>query len=71
MAPWLIALIFVAVLCGVGWLTDIRARRKRRGLTKLVGPSSHPDRAAETERLDGGTAQRATYNPPGGGGFGF
>jgi hypothetical protein len=71
MAPWLVALIIIAVLCGMGWLTDIRARRRRRGLTNLAGPSSRVDPVAETERMAGGTAQRATYTPPGDlGGFG-
>jgi len=64
MATWLVALIIIAVLCGIGWLTDARARRRRRGLTDLAGPSSRLDPIAETERLSGGTAQRATYNPP-------
>ncbi|HEY3607465.1 MAG TPA: hypothetical protein VGL06_08185 [Pseudonocardiaceae bacterium] len=64
MAPWLVALIIIAVLSGIGWLTDARARRRRRGLTNLAGPSSRPDAVAETERLAGGTAQRATYEPP-------
>ncbi|HYS39190.1 MAG TPA: hypothetical protein VEO01_26535 [Pseudonocardiaceae bacterium] len=64
MAPWLIALIIVAVLCGLGWLTDARARRRRRGLTSLAG-SSRPDRVAEADRIVGGTAQQATYQVPG------
>lgn len=61
MAPWLIALIFVAVLCGLGWLTDRRARRRRRGLEPVRGAVTHEDRVAQVERLAGGTAQRATY----------
>lgn len=68
MAPWLVALIIIAVLCGIGWLTDVRARRRRRGLTNLAGPSSRLDPVAETERIAGGTAQRAIFNPLDGGG---
>jgi len=63
MAPWVIGLIIVAVLCGIGWLTDFRARRRRRGLTSLVGPSSHADPVAEADRIYGGIAQQATDYP--------
>lgn len=35
MAPWLIAVIFVVVVAGGGWLVDARARRLRRGLSRL------------------------------------
>jgi len=51
------------VLCGIGWLADARARRRRRGLAKLAGPSSHPDPVAETDRIVGGIAQQATNYP--------
>jgi hypothetical protein len=50
-------------LCGFGWLTDFRARRRRRGLTNLAGPSSRPDPTAEADRIVGGIAQRATDYP--------
>ena len=63
MAPWLFGLIIVVLLCGFGWLTDFRARRRRRGLTNLAGPSSHPDPTAEADRIVGGIAQQATDYP--------
>jgi hypothetical protein len=49
MAPWLIALIFVTVLAGGGWLVDARARRTRRGLTSYSTPNTthQPHSAAE------------------------
>ena len=62
MAPWLIAVIVVVVLCGIGWLVDFRARRRRRGLTPLHGARKHEDRVAEVERLAGGTTLYATDN---------
>jgi hypothetical protein len=63
MAPWAVGLIIVGVLCGIGWLTDFRARRRRRGLTALTGPSSHPDATAEADRIVGGIVQHATDYP--------
>lgn len=62
MAPWAIALIFIAVLVGIAWLTDRRARRRRRGLDKVNGPKSVNDRVAEVERHSPGTATRADNN---------
>jgi hypothetical protein len=59
MAPWVIALIFVVALCGIAWLTDRRARRRRRGLTRMNGSISHADRVAEAERLSPGIAQHS------------
>jgi hypothetical protein len=61
MAPWAIALIFIAVLCVGGWLVDNGARRKRRGLENVARPAQqHAGRVAEAERIDGGITQRAT-----------
>lgn len=62
MAPWLIALIIVAALCGIGFLVDLPARRRRRGLTSFRGPRTREDRVAEVERLAGGTTQYADGN---------
>jgi hypothetical protein len=59
MAPWLVAVIFVAVLVGTGWLVDFRARRRRRGLTSVRGAVSHEDRIAQVERISGGATQHA------------
>jgi hypothetical protein len=59
MAPWLVAVIFIAVLIGIAWLVDRRARLRRKGLDSLSGPSSHADRVGEVERIEGGTTQRA------------
>jgi hypothetical protein len=59
MAPWLIAIIFIAILVGGGWLADRRNRARRKGLSSLAGPSSRPDRIAEVERLAGGTTQHS------------
>lgn len=59
MAPWLIAVIVVAALCGIAWLVDFRARRRRRGLTSLRGAGTHEDRVAQVERLAGGTTMHA------------
>jgi hypothetical protein len=64
MAPWLIALIIVAVLCGFGWLTDVRNRRRRRGLMSPDGPS-RPDAVAEADRIVGGITQQAMHHNPG------
>ena len=61
MAPWAIALIFIAVLCVGAWLVDRSARRKRRGLDSLAGPKQrHAGRIAEAERIESGTTMRAT-----------
>jgi hypothetical protein len=63
MAPWLIALIFVAALVGIAWLTDRRARRRRRGLDNVSGPISHEDRIGQVERLSPGITERSSdYN---------
>lgn len=63
MAPWAIALILVAVVCVGAWLVDRAARRKRRGLTNLAGPSvRRPGRVAEVEGTQSGITQQATGN---------
>lgn len=59
MAPWLIALVFVVVVGGFGWLVDQRARRRRRGLERLSGPYTATDRVAQVERADPGATLRA------------
>jgi hypothetical protein len=59
MAPWLIALIFVIVLVSIAWLTDRRARRRRRGLDNVSGAISREDRISHAERLSPGSTERS------------
>lgn len=51
MAPWLIALIFIGVLCGIGLLTDQRERRPRRGLDRLSTSTPGSDAGDRANRL--------------------
>jgi hypothetical protein len=37
-APWLIALIFVAALCGIGWLVDFRRAGAAVASRRSVAP---------------------------------
>jgi hypothetical protein len=59
-ATWLIVLIFVMALGGIGWLVDMRARRRRRGLTSYS--TSTPELRAQP-RSAGEAAAR--YRAPG------
>lgn len=57
MPTWLWVLIFVAVVGGVGLLTDYLAKRRRRGLEKpaSTGSSPLPNARARMERTMPGT----------------
>lgn len=59
MAPLWIALIFVAAVSGLCMFFDGIARRKRRGLSDLGGPTSKSDPVGNVDRIDPGTAARA------------
>jgi hypothetical protein len=63
MAPWLIALIFVAVVCGLAFLTDQRARRRRRGLDRYSTstPGSDTLDAANRNRRAGGAQENTGH----------
>jgi hypothetical protein len=66
MAPWLIALIFVAVVCGLAFLTDLRSRRKRRGLDRYSTstPGSDALDAENRHRRQGAPDSTHRYLPP-------
>jgi hypothetical protein len=66
MAPWLIALIFVAVVCGLAFLTDLRSRRKRRGLSRYSTstPTSDALDAENRGRAHGGALDTSRYQSP-------
>jgi hypothetical protein len=60
MAPWLLALIFVVVLGGIGWFVDHRARRARRGLDPLnTQRSGSADPIANVESIRPGSTSEA------------
>jgi hypothetical protein len=66
MAPWLIALIFVAVVCGLAFVTDQRARRKRRGLDRYSTSTHTSDGldAANRHRRTGGAQDNTGRQAP-------
>jgi hypothetical protein len=56
MAPWVLALIVIAVLLGIGYLVDLPARRRRHGLAQSAdsGPTGDiEDRARRNGPLSG------------------
>lgn len=66
MAPWLVALIVIAVLCGFAFAVDTRARRKRRGLSRYSTstPGSDALDAENRHRPQGGRDDTYRYLPP-------
>jgi hypothetical protein len=63
MPTWAWVLIFVAVVGGAGLLTDLRARRMRRGLEKPAVTGSTPpmDAEARMERTLPGTTAHSEH----------
>jgi hypothetical protein len=53
---WVWAVLVVAVLCGAGYVMDLRARRLRAGLTRPAATGTRPaaDPSAEAERIQPG-----------------
>jgi hypothetical protein len=66
MAPWLVALIVIAVFCGVAFAFDARARRRRRGLSSYSTSTPGSDALDVENRLrrQGGADSTHRYLPP-------
>jgi hypothetical protein len=66
MAPLLIVLIVVAVLCGGAYAVDVRARRRRRGLSRYSTstPGSDALDAENRHRRQGAPDGTNRYLPP-------